>query len=657
MLEAVDEVIYEVEVGPGGRIELLYASAAHERVLGGRPEPGRSLAEMWSSLVHPADRPAFLEGLTRTRAGEDHDTEYRMRGLDGRERRMWVRHRASRRDGRMVGAGVMRDVTEARRSEAELRELVAEQAALRRVAEAVARRSEPETVFAAVAEEVQRLLGVPAVAIARMEPDGSHEIVAACGIGPEDAHALCEGVWRHGAGPAGARWHAGEDFGFDDSTTSESEEIRAYAGAGVRSYASTPVFVGGEFWGALALGSPEPSAIDAHGKARLRRLAGLVSLALDNAERGRCLAKQATTDPLTGLANHRLFHETLARDIARARRDGEPLAVALIDLDQFKAINDTLGHQAGDAMLRAVAGVLRGVAREGEMIARLGGDEFGVILPRTDDVGAEGFGRRLRRAVSATDPMAAMAVTVSVGGLRPRPRARRRGARPVRRRRAVLGQGARARRGVPLRQGGRGRALRRRARRHLARSQAHTALRSLVRALDLKDPSTHRHSERVADLADRFAACSGWSDTARHRLRAAALLHDLGKIVVPDRILHKGGPLEPGDYEVIKEHAAVGARIAAEALEPDQIAWIRHHHERWDGNGYPDGLAATAIPDGARILALADAYDVMTHSRHYREPLPPAAAADEVRRYRGTQFAPELVDRLDAALAATSQPA
>jgi putative nucleotidyltransferase with HDIG domain len=172
------------------------------------------------------------------------------------------------------------------------------------------------------------------------------------------------------------------------------------------------------------------------------------------------------------------------------------------------------------------------------------------------------------------------------------------------------------------------------------------ALRSLARALDVRDPSTHRHSERVAELADQLATCAGWAENARVRLRSAALLHDVGKIAVPDRILHKAGPLNAEEYEAIKEHAEIGARIASEALDPEQVGWIRHHHERWDGRGYPDALAGDAIPEGARILAVADAYDVMTHSRHYREPLDRGPALRECRRHAGAQFCPGLVEHL-----------
>ena len=433
-------------------------------------------------------------------------------------------------------------------------------------------------------------------------------------------------------------------------------EVRAYADAGLLSYASVPVFAGGRFWGVLALGSPEPYALDQHGHQRLHRLAELVSVALDNAEHRRQLAEQATTDSVTGLGNHRHFHEELARQVARARRDGEPLAIALFDIDNFKAINDTLGHQSGDEMLRAVATVLRSATREGEVVARLGGDEFAIILPRTDDVGAEMLGRRVRAMVSSGKPMADHLLTLSVGvcdldhahdadslvrfadGALYWVKAHGRDAvcRYAQEHVDVLSADERAER--------------------LARSQTHIALRSLARALDVKDPSTHRHSERVGELAERLAARADWPELRRYRLRAAALLHDVGKIAVPDRILHKPGPLDPGEYEAIKEHAAIGARIVAEALDAEQVSWIRHHHERWDGAGYPDGLAGETIPDGAQILALADALDVMTHSRHYREPLAPEAAVAECRRHRATQFSPAVVDELDAALVRFDDP-
>jgi putative nucleotidyltransferase with HDIG domain len=181
----------------------------------------------------------------------------------------------------------------------------------------------------------------------------------------------------------------------------------------------------------------------------------------------------------------------------------------------------------------------------------------------------------------------------------------------------------------------------------LRRWQALVAVRRVARELDERDPSTIGHSERVADIADALAAELDWLPRRRSLLREAALVHDVGKVCVPEAILAQPGPLSPGDYCVVKEHAALGARIASAALSDVQAAWVRHHHERWDGRGYPDGLVGEEIPRGALILCLADAWDAMTHRSWSGGPLERHEALEECRREAGRQFAPHLVEALE----------
>jgi putative nucleotidyltransferase with HDIG domain len=166
--------------------------------------------------------------------------------------------------------------------------------------------------------------------------------------------------------------------------------------------------------------------------------------------------------------------------------------------------------------------------------------------------------------------------------------------------------------------------------------------------VDAKDPSTQAHSERVAELSVRIARVFGWSADRVALLREAALIHDVGKIGVPDAVLFKPGRLTAGEYERVKQHAELGAEIANEVLGPDQVGWIRAHHERWDGEGYPRGLVAEAIPTEARILALADAWDVMTNFRLYRRPVGPDEAMEECRGQSGRQFWPVAVAALES---------
>jgi HD-GYP domain-containing protein (c-di-GMP phosphodiesterase class II) len=180
----------------------------------------------------------------------------------------------------------------------------------------------------------------------------------------------------------------------------------------------------------------------------------------------------------------------------------------------------------------------------------------------------------------------------------------------------------------------------------LSRARAISGIRVLAQAVDAKDPSTQRHSERVADLAVNLAQELGWPEDRVALLHEAALVHDVGKIGIPDTLLLKPGPLDPDEYEVVKTHPALGAQMVADALSPEQAEWIRCHHERLDGTGYPVGLGGDGLSDGSRILALADAWDAMTWARPYRVPLRTREALAEVRLHAGTQFCPRVAAAL-----------
>jgi HD-GYP domain-containing protein (c-di-GMP phosphodiesterase class II) len=171
-------------------------------------------------------------------------------------------------------------------------------------------------------------------------------------------------------------------------------------------------------------------------------------------------------------------------------------------------------------------------------------------------------------------------------------------------------------------------------------------VRALARAIDSKDVSTHSHSERVAALAEHLALELGWTAKRARALHAAGVLHDVGKIGISDAILFKSSPLTANEHEELKRHAPLGGYIAAEVLEAEQVIWIRGHHERWDGGGYPDGSSGEEIADGAQLLGLADAWDAMTESRAYKPTSTRAEALAECARERGRQFSPAAVDAL-----------
>jgi putative nucleotidyltransferase with HDIG domain len=180
----------------------------------------------------------------------------------------------------------------------------------------------------------------------------------------------------------------------------------------------------------------------------------------------------------------------------------------------------------------------------------------------------------------------------------------------------------------------------------LQRSQALVGLRALARAIDAKDPATREHSERVAALAAKLARTAGWSPDRAQLLSEAALVHDVGKIGVPDTLLRKAEPLTTAERAQIETHAELAARIVEDVLLPEQVDWIRTHHERPDGGGYPRGLCAEQIPEGAALLAVADAWDVMTASRPYSLPKSPDEALAECVQLVGKQFTKPAVEAM-----------
>jgi diguanylate cyclase (GGDEF)-like protein/putative nucleotidyltransferase with HDIG domain len=354
------------------------------------------------------------------------------------------------------------------------------------------------------------------------------------------------------------------------------------------------------------------------------------------------------TDPLTGLGNHRHFHERLARELEHAIRYEKPLALCLVDVDDFKRINDRFGHPAGDRVLSQVAGRLR---QSGEAF-RLGGDEFAVLLPGYEESEALTAAESIIDRIGTLDFGHMGAITVSAGiALAPVHAterdelvqlvdsalywAKEYGKNQARIYRPDVVELAELRRLAT--------AGDRAARLHAAAS--------LARAVDARDVYTGSHSQRVAQLAVRIATRIGLPREELEFTRLAASLHDLGKLALPEDLLRKPAPLTEPERVVLQRHAEIGFRML-ESLGIDPVAeQVLHHHERWDGTGYPDRLAGAEIPLGARIIFVADAYDAMTSDRIYRHRRSEREALAEIMRCAGTQFDPTVVRALEAELA------
>jgi len=354
---------------------------------------------------------------------------------------------------------------------------------------------------------------------------------------------------------------------------------------------------------------------------------------------------QAATDPLTGLGNHRAFHRQLQEQVEAARESGSSLGLIILDIDGFKEVNDTRGHQAGDEVLRSVAKALEEVAVE-QNCYRYGGDELAILVPGADRPMATEFGRRVRGAVADMSVDGGPGVTVSVGvALFPESGET---AKEIvyRADMAMYNAKATGKNRVNVWGSSLAEHLDGIAPRPDDNSRRHAdVVASLTNALSARDPQTKEHAERCSWYTGELAAELGLSDTEISDLRVASLLHDIGKIVVPDDILLKPGPLTAAEMKRMKRHPSDGANTLSNVpTATDAVPVILHHHERFDGSGYPHGLSGEDIPIGARILLVADAFDAMTEDRPYRKAMPVADAIKELKRFSGTQFDPTVVD-------------
>jgi len=349
----------------------------------------------------------------------------------------------------------------------------------------------------------------------------------------------------------------------------------------------------------------------------------------------------ALTDPLSGLGNHRHFQQELKRLLAEADENGTPFTLCLLDVDEFKSINDQHGHPVGDRILGLVGQCLRDVGSA----FRLGGDEFAVLMrTETEQEALEEAARTVAR-IGRLKSERGLAITISAG-LATYPSEGLARADLVRAADSALYEAkSEGKAAVRLYRHGVVDLTARRENDADRRARLRAAV-SLAGAIDVRDAYTGTHSQAVGELAARIGDCLGLTAEEVELLRIAGLLHDLGKVAVPEHILSKPGPLTEVEHEAIALHPLVGYRMLASLRIEPVATWVLHHHERYDGNGYPDGLAGEGIPIGSRILLVADAYEAMTTDRLYRTTRSTVDALEEIRRCSGTQFDPLVVDAL-----------
>ena len=385
----------------------------------------------------------------------------------------------------------------------------------------------------------------------------------------------------------------------------------------------------------------------------LEPLAAQLGGALQRARQYDEMRERADLDFVTGLFNHRFMQVYLQRLLAAEATRGRSCAVLLLDVDNFKAVNDTHGHSVGDRVLQAIADQLKLSTDRVGTVGRFGGDEFIVVLPNHARPDAVAFAQAFQ------DWLASYAVTTPGGqkipilvscGLAMFPED------GDHRQKLLAAADARlyqCKRRNP-RSGGR-----RRSDRDDRASGTFGLLEGLVTSVDSKDHYTRAHCESTAEYAVMLAQELGLSPSAQRTLRLAAILHDVGKICIPDQILRKHGELTPEEFAIIKHHVSIAEHLIVDVPAAEEVREIvRHHHERFDGSGYPDGLAGEEIPYLARVLAVADAFSAMTLDRPHREGRPHGEARAELQRVAGSQLDPTLVSAFARVMtAAEDEPA
>jgi len=407
-----------------------------------------------------------------------------------------------------------------------------------------------------------------------------------------------------------------------------------------------PVKSRGKLIGILALGTKWSDGLYSPEDIELvKSMANQAGIIIENAQHYAQAIVWANTDGLTGLYNHRHFHECLEREIARGSRFGTVFSLIMLDIDLFKTYNDNYGHVAGDDVLRRIGLCIESSIRTVDMAFRYGGEEFTVILPGTRLNEASKVTERIRKTIEVKASPGTMPITASFGisswpidGMTKEEivtradsalyQAKQRG-----RNRTCLSSEVIKEQttliGLELE----------------SKARALSIIYALAATVDAKDHYTYGHSKKVSQYAVNVAEVLGLSQDRVNTIRAAGLLHDIGKIAIPDSVLNKRERLTEEEWEPVKAHPELGVEILKHVIDlVNCLPAVLHHHEHYDGTGYPTGLRGEDIPLEARILAIADSFDAITSMRPYRKQLTPQQALDELKNCAGTQFDPKLVD-------------
>ncbi len=429
-----------------------------------------------------------------------------------------------------------------------------------------------------------------------------------------------------------------------------TEESRFWTGKhhleqGIQSMVFLPLIVNDKAIGSLSLGSRHPNAYPQSQVQLLSQLVSRIATPIENARLYAEAEQRARIDQLTGLWNRRHLEERIQVEIGRHSRYGGTFSLIILDLDFFKAFNDSYGHLAGDKLLKQLGAIMRDAIRGTDEAFRYGGDEFAVLLPQTTLRDAYEVAERVRDRISSEIKVEGVSVTASFGlaswpvdGVRINEiisaadialyYAKQSGGNQSHAISEILIPSPKPPTKPEVEQD----------------RSAFNLICALAAAVDAKDHYAYKHSQKVREYAVALAKSLGLAPADIARLGTVALLHDIGKIGISDEILNKAGKLTGEEREVIRSHPQLGADIVSNVPElASCLAGILYHHEHYDGSGYPAGLKGEAIPLDARILGIVDAFAAMTSARPYRAALSSEEAVEELKRGAGKQFDPNLV--------------
>jgi len=431
-----------------------------------------------------------------------------------------------------------------------------------------------------------------------------------------------------------------------------SKEIRFSTGndfyeQGMLSMVYLPLIAKGEVIGSLILASREKDAYCQQHVKLLEQLASQIAMPLENARLYAETEEKARVDELTGLLNRRSLDEMIDSEISRHSRYGGKFALAILDLDSFKAFNDTKGHLAGDTLLGQVGNIIRNKVRNSDQAFRYGGDEFAILLPQTTIEAASQVTERVRESIASELDTGDINITASIG-LASWPedgmshsdiiaaadltlyRAKWSGGNRIFCASGTLSNLYFTESSTSKKD---------------SNNRIVSIIYNLAETIDSRTVRTRNHSKKVAEYAITLGKALEINTMGLKQLESCALLHDIGKINISDEILDKTDELTDEDWAIIKSHPQLGANIVGSIPKLSKSAdGIRHHHENFDGTGYPHGLKGEDIPLDARILAIASAFDISISNMKDSGSATVPAALEEIKKYAGTKFDPHLVE-------------